>query len=366
MPLTPSPDATLPSDLPVEKKGAAALARNLVPWLVALTALGWVSHGVLGAPSLSGVFPWLHLQPDADKWAKLHQAFADAPIGLFVVVSTVFLVLNCAADTLAMYYTFNWLGGWLGGRGDGKRTDQPLPYRELFVVRAATYLLAVVQYYVGQAAILGFLHRRRGVPFLRATGWILFISGINMGVLVLIAALGLGGGAASVGWLRYVPLAIGAGALGYAALLRLRPAVLSSVRLLQPLFEMGVAGHLKATAVRLPHVLVLITWHFVVLRMFGVQVPPVEALVLLPAVFFAAALPVSVQGLGLSQAAAVYFFARYSPTGPAPVLAYSLAITTVSLVVQVALGLLFLPAGRRLGLGSEAPTPLTVMGAGDA
>jgi hypothetical protein len=117
---------------------------------------------------------------------------------------------------------------------------------------------------------------------------------------------------------------------------------------------MGVVGHVKATLVRLPHVLVLILWHFLALRWFGVAVPALDALVYLPAVFFAAALPISVQGLGLSQAAAVYFFARYAPGGqPAAVLAYSLAMTGVSLVIQVSMGLVFLPAGKRLGMRSE-------------
>ena len=113
---------------------------------------------------------------------------------------------------------------------------------------------------------------------------------------------------------------------------------------------MGISGHIKATIVRLPHVLVLILWHFLALRWFGVQVPPLAALVLLPAVFFAAALPVSVQGLGLSQAAAVTFFASYAESGRTAVLAYSLAMTAVSLAVQIGMGLAFLPAGRRLGL----------------
>jgi hypothetical protein len=236
-----------------------------------------------------------------------------------------------------MYYTF----GWFGCR---------VPYRDLFVVRAATYLLAVIQYYVGQAAIVGFLHQRKGVPLVRAAGWILFISGINMGVLVLLAAVGLIGGDARIPWLWMVPVGVGIGAVAYGIVLAVRPAFLERIPLFAPLFEMGVVGHIKATVVRLPHVMVLITWHFLALRWFGVAVPFGTALVALPAVFFAAALPISVQGLGLSQAAALYFFSSYAQAGSAAVLAYSLAMTSVSLIVQVTVGLAFLPAGRRLGM----------------
>jgi len=297
-----------------------SLARTYGPWIVAALAVAWLLHAV-----------------------KLHELLGvmhGVPIAKLLVVSVALLLANCAADTFAMYFTF----GWFGCR---------VPYRELFIVRAATYLLAVVQYYVGQAAILAFLHEREGVSFVRAGGWILFISGINMGVLVLLAAVGLIGGDAHVAWLWMVPVGVGVAALGYAALLVVRPPALARIGLLAPLFEMGIVGHLKATAVRLPHVMVLIVWHFLSLRWFGVEVPPLQALCLLPAVFFAAALPISIQGLGLSQAAAVYFFAAYAPAGPAAVFAYSLAMTSISLIMQVAMGLAFLPAARRLGVRED-------------
>ena len=146
-------------------------------------------------------------------------------------------------------------------------------------------------------------------------------------------------------------------------LLWAKPSKLASWNLLAPMFEMGITGHFKAVAVRLPHVLVLVVWHFLSLRWFGVAVPPLVALVYLPAVFFFAALPVSVQGLGLSQWAAVTFFAAYSPSGKAAVLAYSLAMTAVSLGIQVTMGVIFLRAAQRLGLRERiapATTPASI------
>ncbi len=83
----------------------------------------------------------------------------------------------------------------------------------------------------------------------------------------------------------------------------------------------------------------------------------VVALVLMPAVFLAAALPTNVQGFGVTQAATVIAFAPYGPPGhrEAAVLAYSLAVTSLSLILQVVLGLLFLPAARKLDLGATRP-----------
>jgi hypothetical protein len=222
------------------------------------------------------------------------------------------------------------------------------------VIRAATYVLAVVQYFVGQAAIVGYLHERRGVPVLRASGWILFISGINLGVLLLLAAFGLLVGGVDLPWIWTIPAGVGVASLGYALLLHKNPRSLADVRLLAPLFEAGIVGHVKAVVVRLPHVLVLIVWHFLALRWFGVKVPALTALVLLPAVFFAAALPISVQGLGVSQAVAIYFFARYAQSGEAAVFSYSTTMTAIATLVQVAMGILFLPVAKRLGMSAPA------------
>jgi hypothetical protein len=73
------------------------------------------------------------------------------------------------------------------------------------------------------------------------------------------------------------------------------------------------------------------------LHAFGVPVPVVDALAALPVVFLVAALPISVQGLGTTQAAMIFFFARYAP-GARP--AQEAAVMTASLVGQ-ALGLMF-------------------------
>ena len=317
-----------------------AIARTWGPWVVLVLALLFVMKKVVGLP------------PDPLRVDKLRHAMEMLPVAQFLTMTAVLLVLNCAADSLAMYFTF----GWFGCR---------LPYRELFIIRAATYLLAVVQYFVGQAAIVGFLYQRRNVDPLRASGWILFISGINLGVLVLLAAVGLAAGDSQVWWLRLVPVGVAVGAGLYAWLLWRKPQGLVRTRMLAPLFEAGIVGHIKAVIVRLPHVMVLIVWHYIALHMFGVMVPFAAALVLLPAVFFAAALPFSPQGVGLTQVAAIYFLSGYvqspDPTvRDAAVLAYSATMTVVSIIVQLVMGASFLPAAKRLGLSDVRTMPAKV------
>ena len=52
---------------------------------------------------------------------------------------------------------------------------------------------------------------------------------------------------------------------------------------------------------RLPHIFVLLVWHFASLRMFGVAVTPSAALLYLPAYFAVSSLPINVNGLGVAQ-----------------------------------------------------------------
>ncbi len=292
--------------------------KTIGPYAIALAALAWVLH-------------------HTDRH-QFWMALQHAPILWFLAISAVMMLLTCAADTFAMISVF----GWFGCR---------IPYRDLYVVRASTYLLAIVNYHVGQAAIVGFLYRVWKVPLVRATGFILFIIGVNIVTLFLLASAGASRATGSLHWLRLVPLVCVAGGLAYAGLLKLAPRFLTERALFAPLFQMGIVGHIKGIVVRLPHIGVLLAWHFIALRMFGVKVPPLAALLYLPAYFAVGNLPINVNGLGVSQLVAVAFFARYGTE--ASVMAYSLSIAGVSIVLQLLLGFACLRRAAALGLSTE-------------
>jgi len=79
----------------------------------------------------------------------------------------------------------------------------------------------------------------------------------------------------------------------------------------------------------------------------------------LPVVLFIAVLPISVQGLGTTQAATVFFFARFAPgdkaTQEAAVLAASLVTQFLGLICQVVVGVLCMrsSAGQELRSASD-------------
>lgn len=272
-------------------------------------------------------------------------------------------LLNCGADTLAMYHVF---------RGFGLR----LKFVDLYTIRAATYTLAVINYHAGQLGIIGFLHRTSKVPLSRASAYILFIVGIWVGLLMIFASGGaLFGGPKGQAMLPVLGL-FAVGVVIYWAMLRWPPKILLSPpahtpdhsffgrlwrralrligKLWEPLHEMGVVGHLKALVVRMPHLAILLIWHFIALRCFRIQVPFHIAMLYLPVVFAVAALPISVQGLGTAQVVARYYFSEFAAPGigggDEAVLAYSLSMTAISTASNLIMGLLFLRRATRLGL----------------
>ncbi len=308
------------------RPGVGAILKKLAPYIIAAVVLGWVLHST-------------------DR-RKLLDALHHAPMLAFIAVSAVMLVLNCAADTFAMSAVF-------------RRFGCIVPYKDLYLVRASTYLLAVVNYHVGQAAIIGYLYRVRRVPLLKASGWILFIIGVNVGTLFLLASAGAMRVNAEMRAMRLIPLACGVGIVVYAAILTWKPRFLAERTLFKPLFEMGIVGHAYGVAVRLPHIGVLLVWHFVSLRMFGIQVTPGVALLYLPAYFAVSSLPINVNGLGVAQLVAVYFFAPYFASaaglteravGKPAVIAYTLATAGISTLLQMALGVVCLRWATARGL----------------
>ena len=72
------------------------------------------------------------------------------------------------------------------------------------------------------------------------------------------------------------------------------------------------SGHARALLVRFPHIATLFIFQICMLRAFGVAVPVVRRWPRCRWCSSSPSLPISVQGLGTTQAAMVYFFARYA------------------------------------------------------
>jgi hypothetical protein len=256
------------------------------------------------------------------------------------------------ADSFAIWKTFSWFLA-------------KLSFGEVLVVRGATYLLAAINYSVGQGAIVYFVHRATGAPVLRGVATVLLIMGVNMLALLMLASVGLAIAPNAPRALFLIVAVACGGLVVYAALVAIRPRWLASRPIFDVLLNAGFAGHLRALVVRLPHIATLVAFNTFILWSFGVRVPLVDAVVSLPVVFFIAVLPISVQGLGTTQAAMVFFFARFAPgdrsAQEASVLAASLVAQAVALGFQALLGVACLRSRvgrdlRKAAATSEAAT----------
>lgn len=273
----------------------------------------------------------------------LHEVVAAArgAAGWTVPTAVFFGFLIYLADSFAIWKTFGWFLAQLS-------------WADVLLMRGATYLLAAINYNVGQGAIVYFVHRVARVPVIRGVATVLLIMGINVLALLFLATFGLAAAPAVPHALKLIVAVAYAGLAVYVVAVITKPRWLTSRPLFDVLLGAGLGGYARALLVRLPHIAILFTFQIFMLRGFGVAVPILQAIAALPVVFFIGVLPISVQGLGTTQAAMIFFFARYasgdSHAQQAAVLAASLVGQVCTLSFQVVLGVACLKSrvGRAL------------------
>ena len=234
------------------------------------------------------------------------------------------------ADSFAIWKTFGWFLA-------------PLTFGQVLVVRGGSYLLAAINYNVGQGAMVYFIHRAKGTTVMRGVATLLLVLGINVLALLGLSTVGLFVAPDIPHVVRVLVAVAYAGLAVYALAVAVKPRWLASRPLFDVLLGAGLGGHLKALLVRLPHIAALVLYTTTMLHAFGVAVPWRQAIVTLPLFFFIAVLPISVQGLGTSQATMIFLFARYAPgdatARAAAVVAASLFSTAITTALQALLGL---------------------------
>src|SRR5450432_1508002 len=148
------------------------------------------------------------------------------------------------ADSFAIWKTFGWFLAHLS-------------FVDVLLLRGATYLLAAINYNVGQGAIVYFVHRVTGVTLVRGAATVLFIMGINVLALLFLATIGLLGAPAVPHAVAIIVVVAYAGLAVYVVAVAARPRWLASRPLFEVLLGAGLGGHARALAVRLPHIAAL-------------------------------------------------------------------------------------------------------------
>ena len=219
----------------------------------------------------------------------------------------------------------------------------PVSFVDALRIRGQSYALAAVNYNAGQGGLVFLFRRETGRDVVELTGAILSVMGVQF--VVLAGALGVGLVLSRTGTLLVLRPYVWAVAFGfgfYLVVVWWRPGFLRRWRITKPVMDAGVVGNLAAIASRLPHTVMLFAIHWAAISMVGIHLCAGDAIVRLSAIFFVVALPISVQGLGTGQAAAVALLAPYATGGSAAVVAYSLSVWALGLVSQVLIGTGFL------------------------
>lgn len=306
--------------------------RRGLPWGIAALLLWWVFSRV--------------------PMAAFGQAMAKGHFAWFLPSMAAVMVVIYLADCMAVALTFTWF-------------TAPLSFRDVLRIRGASYLLSVINYNLGQGAIVLFAKRAKGVSIKLGTGTVLLLIGINLVVMLFLSGAALAVGAApraeALGpWVMGLLGAFGV----YLALLAWKPSFLSKVELFQPILRAGIRGHVLAVLVRLPHLALVIFAHYLAMLAFDIRPPADAFFAYLPVMLLISALPIAPQGLGTAQVAAVFFFSSYAPGGvaeqEATALAYSLTASGTAVVFMLIVGLVWLRSamsmlGPRNSGSDEAP-----------
>lgn len=273
--------------------------------------------------------------------AAIRARLADIDVPLFLGFSGLFVACLLSADAFATVLVYRPILG-------------RIRFRDLWVVRGASYLPSILNHHVGQAFVTVFLARSHNVPLARMAGGTIVAYASWAACLLLLgsgAVLATGSPAA---WL-FLPLGAGT---AYLAILALRPARLAKIELLRPLFEAGVKGHLIAAAARVPHAAVQFTGVWISFRLFGVHIPAGAAFSYIPVLMVVVTLPITPQGFGTRDAAAAMLFLQYGVGATDEARRASIAACTLSwafvlLAIEGVLGLLLLPRATKLLGGAK-------------
>jgi hypothetical protein len=323
-----------PAEGTAGKGGLFRLLRNLAPVAISVVALYLVYRRV----------------PLAD----VGRALELAELRWFLPLMLVYFLGVLCSDSWALMQTL-------------RLTLCRASFREIISIRAATYLLSLFNYHLGQGGLALYLSRKKDVTLAAAAGSILFMMGINLLMVMGVSAVGTFAAGAPLP--RTVSLLVAATMLAlpvYLLMIALPtlPGVsrLRQTTLFAPLFRAGLRGHALAALVRLPHVCVMVVGHYLALRCFHVEVPVRDALAVLPLILLVGALPIAIQGLGPVQMASIVLLARFSTAATpamreAAVVAESLSLSSIFLLLQLLTGLLFLPRAMRDLGGPGAARP---------
>lgn len=285
-------------------------------------------------------------------YERLLAALGEADYLRFLAFMIPNTVIYIAWDTLILAVAVRWFHG-------------PVRYVDLLPVRAASYIISILNTNVGRGALAVFVGRLLNRPFLQIGSTVIFLLLTEYTHLVAWAAVGIVAFGAELRHpLLWVPPAVAGFWLLFFAYARAarsfaaeptasatgtsigrwvtapwRGALMRTFRLAPP------RRYVQTVLLRAPLFFVSLCLHYFAAPAFGVSIPFGHMLTFLPVVFMVAALPITVARLGTTQAAWLLLFGGFAPTER--LLAFSLASALTFALTRALAGVLLLPLAYR-------------------
>ncbi|MCZ6569841.1 MAG: lysylphosphatidylglycerol synthase domain-containing protein [Deltaproteobacteria bacterium] len=227
-------------------------------------------------------------------------------------------------------------------------------------IKSASYLLGMVNYALGVAALSLLLHRRASVPLGRAAGLVILVSSADLIVVLLLAGMSAAVMQTGPGLHAGVLLVGLVGFFGGLLLLRM-PGSLGPLEKLRqlPIFD-GLRTITPRRLAELFALRLIFSACFVSVcassfYAFDVRVPMLELVSGVLIVALVGAVPIGVAGLGTTQAAFLYLYSEYA--SQETLLAMSLVLTAGMLLLRAAMGMVFAREYTREALESARTAP---------
>lgn len=288
---------------------------------------------------------------------RVAEAIQRADMLYFVAVAAASVVVVWLYDALCLTWL---LRTTLGHRGH----PQALGLRQLLPIKAASYLINIVNYHAAAMGMAWLVGRRKGVPFIEAAGALGLLSYLDIIAVTAMSMAGVwmapeffGPYPQLQGWLKMVALIVFAGALSGALVIQSGwqlPIVerLRNLAPLRPLAALRPQAMLIGVAMRSVLILLYAGAAFYTMRAFQMQPQWGRLFIALPIITVVGTLPISVSGVGSTQLLMRQFYAPFVVTAATagPVIdAFSTLQIAVYLVCRVALALPFFgPIAREL------------------
>lgn len=298
--------------------------KTFAPWVVAIGILAYLVWSTDWVPAFAAI--------REANW----MLFAGTMLGLYVV-------LLCA-DAFGVWWVY-------------RRYHSPdIRYADATKARAVTYLIGILNYAAGSAAMALFFKRRFGVGIVQGGASLLLLMLVDLGLVTLAVLIGGSQLPAEADalrpWINLIGAAFLVGALAHLVFWRATWSwgPLEKIRQLpqlQGFRDATLLDYAKIGVMRAPITAIYIAMHGLTLLAFDIHIPLAKLLVYVPIQMLVAVVPISPSGLGTVQVAQEFLYGAYAD---ADVLrAYGLALAVGFLLPRMVIGGLALgPAARAL------------------